>query len=80
MVNSLRGGLVCTVFRTTHYALVWGGSGEMWAWLVIYLNCNTVNRRLMIDLFGPHYVSTADDERMSEIEQVFQVVKGGKLH
>ena len=47
---------------------------------MIDLNCNTVNRRLMIDLFGPHYVSTADDERMSEIEQAFQVVKGGKLH
>ena len=47
---------------------------------MIYLNCNTVNRRLMIDLFGPHYVSTVDDERMSEIEQAFQAVKGGKLH
>ena len=34
----------------------------------------------MIDLFGPHHVSTADDERMSEIEQVFEVVRGGQLH
>ena len=80
MVNSLRGGLVCTVFRTTHYALVWGGSGEMWAWLVINLNCNTINRRFMIDLFGLHYVSTVDDKRMSEIEHAFQVVRGGQLH
>ena len=75
-----KGGLVCTVFRPTHFALAWGGSGEIWARLVIYLNCNTVSRRLMIDLFSPHYVSTADDERMSEIEQAFQVVRGGQLH
>ena len=47
---------------------------------MIYLNCNMVNRRLMIDLFGPHYVSTADDERMSEIEKAFQVVRGVQLH
>ena len=47
---------------------------------MIYLNCNTVNRRLMTDLFGPHYVSTADDKRMSEIEQAFQVVRGGQLY
>ena len=44
------------------------------------LNFNTVNRRLMIDLFGPHHVSTADDERRSEIEQAFEVVRGGQLH
>ena len=34
----------------------------------------------MIDLFGPHHVSTADHERISEIEHAFEVVKGGKLH
>ena len=44
------------------------------------LNFNTVNRRLMIYLFGPHHVSTADDKRMSEIEQAFEVVRGGQLH
>ena len=33
----------------------------------------------MIDHFGPHHVSTADDERMSEIEQAFEVVRGGQL-
>ena len=38
---------------------------------MINLNFNTVNRRLMSDLFGPHHVSTADDKRMSEIEQAF---------
>ena len=38
---------------------------------MIYLNCNTVSRRLMIDLFSAHYESTADDERMSEIRQAF---------
>ena len=47
---------------------------------MINLNFNTVNRRLMIDLFGPHHVSTADDKRMSEIEQAFEVVRGGQLH
>ena len=30
----------------------------------------------MIDLFCPHHVSTADDKRMSEIEQAFEVVRG----
>ena len=40
----------------------------------------TVNRRLMIDFFGPHHVSTADDERVSEIEQTFEVVRGRQLH
>ena len=34
----------------------------------------------MIDHFGPHHVSMADDERMSEIEQAFEVVRGGQLH
>ena len=34
----------------------------------------------MIDLFGPRHVSTADDERMSEIEHAFEVVRGGQLH
>ena len=34
----------------------------------------------MIDLFGPHHVSTADDERISEIEQAFEVVRGGQTH
>ena len=34
----------------------------------------------MIDLFGPHHVSMADDELISEIEHAFEVVKGGKLH
>ena len=34
----------------------------------------------MIDHFGPHHVLTADDERMSEIEQAFEVVRGGQLH
>ena len=47
---------------------------------MINLNCNTVNRRLMIDHFGLHHVSTANDERMSKIEQAFEVVKGGQLH
>ena len=47
---------------------------------MINLNFNTVNRRLMIDLFGPHHVSTADDELISEIEHALEVVKGGKLH
>ena len=28
-------GLVFTVFRLTHYALAWEGSGENWAQLVI---------------------------------------------
>ena len=46
---------------------------------MIHLNCNMVNQRLKIDLFGPHYVSTADDERMLKIEQAFQVVRGGQL-
>ena len=27
----------------------------------------------MIDLFGPHHVSTLDDERISEIEHAFEV-------
>ena len=40
---------------------------------MINLNFNTVNRRLMIDLFGPHHVSTLDDERISEIEHAFEV-------
>ena len=47
---------------------------------MIHLNYNMVNRRLKIDLFGPHYVSTADDERMLKIEQAFQVIRGGQLH
>ena len=47
---------------------------------MINLNFNTVNRRLMIDLFGPRHVSTADDKRMSEIEQAFEMVRGGQLH
>ena len=47
---------------------------------MINLKLNTVSRRLMIDLFDPHHVSTADDERMSEIGQVLDVVRGGKLH
>ena len=34
----------------------------------------------MIDLFGPHHVSTTDDERISEIEQAFEVVRGGQIH
>ena len=33
----------------------------------------------MIDHFGPHHVLTADDERMSEIEQAFEVVRGRQL-
>ena len=47
---------------------------------MINLKFNTVNRRLMIDLFGPHHVSKADEERMLEIEQAFEVVRGGQLH
>ena len=47
---------------------------------MINLNCNTINRRFMIDLFGLHYVSTVDDKRTSEIEHAFQVVRGGQLH
>ena len=34
----------------------------------------------MIDHFGPHHALTADDERMSEIEQAFEVVRGKQLH
>ena len=51
-------------------------------WLMFFRlrNCNTVNRRLMIDFFGPRYVSKADDGRMSEIEQAFQVVRGGQFY
>ena len=41
---------------------------------------NMVNRRLMIEPFGPHHVSTADEERISEIEQAFEVVRGEQLH
>ena len=38
------------------------------------LNFNTVNRRLiMIDHLGPHHMS-ADEGRISEIEQAFEVV------
>ena len=40
---------------------------------MINLKCNTVNRMLMIDLFGLHHVSTADGERISEIEQAFEL-------
>ena len=47
---------------------------------MINLNHRTVNRRPIIDQFGPHHVSTADEERMSEMEQVFEVVRGGQLH
>ena len=35
---------------------------------MINLNFITVNQRPMIGHFGPHHMSTADDERMSEIE------------
>ena len=39
------------------------------------LNFNTVNRRLIvIDHLGPHHMSTADEGRISEIEQAFEVV------
>ena len=64
--------------HTTH----WRGEGLVKSefLLVINLNFNTVNRRLMIDLFGPRHVSTADDKRMSKIEQAFEVVRGGRLH
>ena len=64
----------------TLYALAWGGLGEIWARLVINLNFNTINRRLTIDHFGPHHVSTVDNERMSEIKQAFEAVRGGQLH
>ena len=40
---------------------------------------NPVNQWLLIDIFGPHHVSMADDEQMSEIEQAFEVVRGGQL-
>ena len=30
---------------------------------MIHLKFNTVNQRLVIDLFGPHHVPTADDEQ-----------------
>ena len=43
---------------------------------MIDLNHKTVNRRPIIDQFGPHHVSTADEERMSEMEQRFEVVRG----
>ena len=46
---------------------------------MINLSFNTVNGRLMVHLFGPQHVSTAADERMSEIEQVFKVVGDGQL-
>ena len=39
---------------------------------MINLKYNTVNRMLMVDLFGLHHVSTADGERISEIEQAFE--------
>ena len=44
---------------------------------MINLKFNTVNRRILIDLFGPHHVSTVDDEQMLEIEKAFEVVRGG---
>ena len=47
---------------------------------MINLNHKTVNRRPIIDQLGPHHVSTADEERMSEMEQAFEVVRGGQLH
>ena len=47
---------------------------------MINLNFNTINRRLTIDHFGPHHVSTVDNERMSEIKQAFEAVRGGQLH
>ena len=47
---------------------------------MINLNHKTVYRRSIIDQFGPHHVSTADEERMSEMEQAFEVVRGGQLH
>ena len=43
-------------------------------------NHNTVNQRHMIDHFGLHHVSTADDKQMSELTQAFEVVRGGQLH
>ena len=45
---------------------------------MINLNHNTVNRRPIIDQFGPHHVSTADEERMSEMEQVFPLPLEGQ--
>ena len=30
---------------------------------MINLKFNTVNRRILIDLFGPHHVSSVDDEQ-----------------
>ena len=43
---------------------------------MINLNFNTVNRKLMIDLFGPRHVSTADDKLINDDK----VNKSGKCH
>ena len=49
-------------------------------WFVPSFNRNTVNQRRMIDHFGLHHVSTADDKQMSELTQAFELVRGGQLH
>ena len=54
-----------SVQRRYKPALAWGGSGEIWARLVINLKFYTVNRRLTIDLFGPHHVSMMSECRKS---------------
>ena len=43
---------------------------------MISLNFNTVNRRLMIDHFGPYYVSTADDELMLRFAEFMKHFSG----
>ena len=56
------------------------GSGEIRAWLVINLNLILLIEGIWLTGFGSRYVSTADDERMSEIEQDFEVVRGEQLY
>ena len=57
--------------------LAWGGSGEIWARLVINLNCNTVNRKLMIDHFGPNLrVAVPSPPRWNDLTSVSR--EGGR--
>ena len=49
-------------------------------WFVPSFNRNTVNQRRMIDYFGLHHVSTADDKQVWELIQAFEAVRGGQLH
>ena len=64
--GSLRGRLVCTVFLPD----------EIWARLMINLNCKTVNRRPMIYHFGPHHVA----EEIRRSSGGFRPRRSWKLH